>query len=399
MYTINFVNQNTDIPTAYVTFIQATQVVNNVTELVGPALNATGGNGTTLENGVSYSLDSIQNTISMDPSNWQGHMYLSDAALTPPTSGGLPVDMAYTLTTDTNRYQMIEFAGSATSATTDITYINWYSIPVQMETTTSNTGGNSRGVPSSQTALSDLISTLAGLSGNSSTTVVKNSSNETVRIISPNAGNPSWLPLYESFRDYLVSVFIDSTDSILLSNSYSGIQNPPSLDFQAQTYSASSVTYNGLTLNITGTTSVLGNFTMTATMVFADFSSVIYLAVMNYEWSYDGQNGSASNPTGNTGDNNVFSAISRDLMAGFNFGFVGSSQYGSQPSSAWQQASDSELFSAIQPNKPYYNPWANAINGCFSDVYSFPFNDFLSNFSPLLTTNDGDILTVTLLNP
>ena len=268
-----------------------------------------------------------------------------------------------------------------------------------MEPTTQDAGGNTRGVPGSQTALSNMLTTLAALSGNSSTTVVKNASNETVRVISPNAGNPNWLPLYDSFRDYLVSVFIDSTDSILLQNTYDGIGDPPSPDFEPQTYSVSSVTYNGLTLNITGTTNVLGTFAMTATMVFADFSSVIYLAVMNYEWSYDGQKGSASNSNGNTGDNNVFSAVSRDLMAGFNFGVIGSSQFGSQPSSACQQASSSEIFSAIQPNNPYYNPWANAISGCFSNVYSFPFNDFLSNFSPLLTTNDGDTLTVTLLNP
>jgi hypothetical protein len=32
-------------------------------------------------------------------------------------------------------------------------------------------------------------------------------------------------------------------------------------------------------------------------------------------------------------------------------------------------------------------------------VYTFPFNDFLTGYAPELTTNDGDTLTVTLLNP
>lgn len=396
MYTINFVNNNSSIETPWLTFVQATEVVNNTTQLVGPALAAVGGNGTALKNGVSYSLTDIKDTISMGPTDWQGHLYISDSALTLPTSGGLPVDPAYTVTTDTARYQMLEFAGSPTQASTDITYINWYSIPLQMESTSSQTsGGNTRGVPKSQAALSAMLTTLAGLTCSNPVTVVTNSSNQIVRVISPNAGNPSWLPLYPSFKDYLAKVFIDSTEATLLKNTYDGIANPPSPDFEPQEYQSSSVTYDCKTLTIKGTTTVLGDFTMTSAMDSDTFNSVIYLAVMNYTWSY----GSKSKSNGNTGDNNVFSAISRDLMAGFAYGFIGSKQFGSQPSSAWMGASDTEIFNAIQPKHPYYNPWANAINICFSDVYTFPFNDFLTGYAPELVTNDGDTLTVTLLNP
>jgi Beta-1,3-glucanase len=396
MYTINFVNNNSDIATPWVTFVQATQVVNKTTELVGPVFAAVDGNGTALKNGASYSLADINNTISMGPTDWQGHLYISDSALTLPTSGGLPVDAAYTVTTDTARYQMLEFAGSSTQANTDITYINWYSIPLQMESTTSQTsGGNARGVPKSQTVLSAMLTTLTGLSGNNPMTVVTNSANQIVRVISPNAGNPSWLPLYASFKDYLDKVFSVPTATILLQNTYDGIGNPPSPDFQPQEYQSSSVTYDGTTLTIQGTTPILKDFTMTSAMDADTFNSVLYLAVMSYAWSY----GTTSNSSGNTGDNNVFSAISRDLMAGFAYGFIGSEQFGSQPSSAWMGASDTEVFSDIQPNNPYYNPWANAINDCFSDVYTFPFNDFLTGYAPELTTNDGDTLTITLPNP
>ena len=393
-YTINFVNNNPDITWPFVTFVQDPNSPAN--------LNAYGGKNqeTPINNGKSYNLEStnIDNTISMDAANWQGHMYLSDAPLVLPTVGGLPVDPDYTNTADPTRYQYIEFAGNLAQASTDLTYINWYSIPLQIQ---SESG--TRGAPTSPAALDAMLTTLADLSGNNSTTVVKNNAGQIVRVISPNAG-ASWMSLYPTFTDYIASAFKDGVGNMSLYNLYDGINNPPSPDYQQQTYQSTSVTYTGDTypkdLVIKGTTNVLGDFTMTATMGFSlAFSNVIYYAVMSYAWQYSG-NGGGSNANGNTGDNNVFSAISRDLLAGFAFGFIGSTQWGSQPSSAWMTASDTGVFSAIQPANPYYNPWANAINTCFPDVYGFPFNDFLGgNFAPTLITNLGDTLTVTLLKP
>jgi len=136
---------------------------------------------------------------------------------------------------------------------------------------------------------------------------------------------------------------------------------------------------------------------MTSTISYNDLSNAIYLTVLNYAWSYNGPNGSGSNRKGNTGDNNVFSAISRDLLAGFAFGFIGSSAYGNQPSSDWQMATTSKIFSGIQPKEPYYNQWANVINGCFDDVYTFPFNDYLPGYAPELPVVSGDTVTVTIL--
>ena len=396
MYTIKFVNNNSSIAKPWVTFVQATEVVNDNTQLIGPPLAAAGGNGTSMQNGVSFSLADINNTISMSPSDWQGHLYLSDSPLALPKSGAFPVDANYTATTDTARYQYLEFAGSPAQANIDITYINWYSIPLQMERTTSRlSGSNTRGMPKSQAALSSLLPTLAGLTNNNPITAVRNSDDQIVRVISPNAGNPHWLPLYLSFKDYLSSVFLSGAETIHLNNTYDGIETPKSPDFKQQNYKTSSVTYCEGELIIKGTTDVLGDFQMTSNIDFETFNWMLYLAVMSYSWSF----GSTSNANGNTGDNNVFAAISRDLIAGFAFGFIGSKQFGSQPSSAWMEASDTEVFNSIQPDNPHYNPWANAINACFSDVYTFPFNDYLNNFAPELAISDGDTLTVTLLNP
>ncbi|GAB3035726.1 hypothetical protein GCM10027285_18700 [Oleiagrimonas citrea] len=402
MYTIEFSNKNTGIAEPWVTFIQATKVVGKSTELVAPKLEATaviGGKTTALVNGKSYSLSEIGNTLQMGPENWQGHVYLSDAALTPPTSGSFPVDMAYTDTSDHVRYQYLEFAGSTSTASADITYINWYSIPLEMQSTTQQ-ASKTRGAPRSGASLSGLPATLAALSGGNAASVVKNAEGQIVRVISPNAGNPNWLPLYPSFRDYLKSVFIDSTQQIPINNAYSGVGKSTSPDLKPQTFQTTSVTYAGQTLEIKGTTSLLGDFTMRSEMIWQTFNSVIYLAVMNYSWSYAGNGGSipgASDANGNTGDNNVFSAVSRDLMAGFAYGFVGSEKYGAKDSSTWMQASATDVFSNIQPNQPFYNPWANAFVANFSDVYTFPFNDFLSGYAPEINVDSGDTLTVTLL--
>jgi len=411
MYTIKFTNNNASITKPMVTFIQATHVVAQptpsspnakVTQLVGPPLAATAmikGQLTSLVNGTSYELDDIDSTLQMNPESWQGHMYISDAALTPPTSGGLPVDMAYTSTRDTGRYQYLEFAGSTSTASVDITYINWYCFPLQMQSTTQQ-ASQTRGAPLSSANLSHLQAKLAALSDNNVATVVKNASNQIVRVISPNAGNPKWLPLYLSFSNYLASVFIDSVQQIPINNLYSGHSKPPSPDYERQNYQTSSVTYGGQTLKIQGTTSLLGDFTMSSEMFWQQFNSVIYLSVMNYSWSYAGQGkiAGASNLNGNTGDNNVFSAISRDLLAGFAYGFAGSEKYGTQNSSAWMKASATGVFSHIQPEHSYYNPWANAIAANFADVYTFPFNDFLNSHAPEINVNSGDTLTVTLLS-
>ena len=394
-YTINFKNDDAVlIPNPYITFIQATQLgKNGKLELLGPVLNATGGTGTSttsLENGKSYSLSSIQNTLKMGPQDWNGHMYVSDGPLTLNEVNKLPVDPNYTLSSDTTRYQLLEFAGSTTQTNIDITYINWFSMPLEISTSSTNT----RGKPKAHTYPGELFSPLESLSADNAITVIKNNGN-LVRIVSANAGG-KWMDVYPSFEKYIKSVFSGS-NTINLSNQYDGIQNPPSDDFKPQSYQSSSVSYDGTTLEIKGTTSELGKFSMTSKLSYGDLSNAIYLSVLNYAWSYDGTNGSGSNKNGNTGDNNVFSAISRDLLAGFAFGFIGSSAYGTKPSSEWQSATTSNVYSGIQPNEPYYNQWANIINGCFNDVYTFPFNDYLSGYAPELPVSSGDTVTVTIL--
>lgn len=88
--------------------------------------------------------------------------------------------------------------------------------------------------------------------------------------------------------------------------------------------------------------------------------------------------------------NSSYSAAVADVLAGFNFGFIGTTPdnsfiwYGSFPQVF--------PFGVAQPSNPYYNPWA-AIFYNASDAYGFAFSDRVDP-SPLLETDTGDQLWI-----
>ncbi len=437
--TLNLVNENPSLSVPYVTFVQAlvtTQTWStngeSSTTLLGPALSATA-NSQSLQNGVAYSFadlggTSSSATISLSP-NWAGNIFFSNGPLalgqsgqspvqspnpTPPPAFSIPqfsqapffpTNPNGSIDTDTLRYNYIELAGgSATQINPDITYINYYSVPIQLTRSSDNA---TRGQPSSQSALAALPGKLTAISSNSSTVVV-NDANGVARIISPDNGN-TIAAVYDSFSDYIETSFDSGATPIDLSNSFSGVQNPQSARYAQQTYTGTSVTYTGSattsgTLTITGTSSNsdIGAYTLTWTGTATDLSNAIYQAVLaGYSVTY--LTGSFSG--GNTGDNDVFSAITRDLLAGYNFGFINSATehnsetVGSLSSEEWMTLGYGYAFDHAQTNPLYYNQWAAAFADTFTDVYTFPFNDFFSGFSPTLAVNSGETLTITLLNP
>jgi len=424
--TLNIVNQNTDITDPWVTFIQSLNPVstwetNGYTEttLNGPALNATAGI-TSLVNGTSYQLSSIGTTIHLAP-DWAGNIFFSNRNLSSilgqsgqsPVQPGpapfpitpfsqptfFPTDPNGAVTSENTRYNYIEVGGgSGTTIYPDITYINYYSVPIQL---TRASDGATRGAPTSQTALNHLHDKLTTLSGNSSTVVV-NDANGVARIISPNNGATAQAA-YPTFDNYITSAFGGGAKPINITNSYSGHGSLTGV-IANQDYAGVTVTYNGAVLVITGSSSesTVGDYTLTWTGSSTDLTSAIYSAVIGgYGVVYDNGNGIITN--GNTGDNNVFSAMTRDLLAGFNYGFINSSTttglgtIGDLTSQQWMTLSGSEAFKNAQPTDPFYNTWSAAFADTFTNVYTFPFNDFLAGFGPVIDVNTGDTLTVTLL--
>lgn len=73
----------------------------------------------------------------------------------------------------------------------------------------------------------------------------------------------------------------------------------------------------------------MGNFTISADIVADKFSDGVYLCILSYSWTA----GDYSNNNADIGDNNVFSAIIRDLLAGFSYGIIGSEAFKNMTSS------------------------------------------------------------------
>lgn len=422
-YTINFAATNNNLQDYYVTFVSAAGSPE--------AFNATF-NGASLQASSSINLNSDgNNTIQISSFAWQGDMYIS----TKPFNANTPV---FTNNTD-NRFQCLEFSGSdATSmlpgfTIADISYINWYSIPLMMENTNN---GDSRGVPLTGFSPNNLLQSLESLSNSLDTTVINDANGNFLRIIGPNACG-SYIGTYPTFNDYVNYIFPGYNNYnafICLQNMFDGSPDGNTINFQRQNYdnydsslATNNVYYDGNTLKIQGRTTILSEttdqptgitttYTIETPLDMNTFNTGIYLAQLDYSWTmnYIDQNG---NPQtlgkikASVGDNDVFSAIVRDLLAGFAFGFAGSKvpgdyglNYGQYPSGYWQNVDGSTLFNDLQsativnPPPYYYNSWANVFYQYLSRVYSFTFSDFITSINPQLQVNGGENLLVTILS-
>ena len=397
-YTIEVQNEIFSLDETYIIFYPGSGF--DCTPLLG---------ATEIQLNTSYPLSSSQNQITCMPTNWAGNLYLSDAPLT--ASRPNPTD-----TSDQTRYQPIEFAGTTSQAAVDITYINWYSLPLELASTTSQSS-QTRGLPISGADVGELSEQLANLSIQepTNTTVVRNGINQIVRVIGPSNGpgpDGSVSDKYPSFSDYIDATFpsASSVTSINIDNVFSGNGLSGTLN-QRQRYQVTDIRFDAQAgmLTLTGNTTedcgfqfcddVISTFTMTSMVSSEEFSDAIYRAVLDYTYTYTASGGASESGSGNTGSNDVFATVSRDLLAGFSFGFIGSAIEGGQTSAQWQTAT--EYFSELQPDHPDYNVWGNVLAGYFQDVYTFPFSDFISNtvFTPTIQVATDHQLTITVPEP
>ncbi|MBC2602262.1 PEP-CTERM sorting domain-containing protein [Puniceicoccus vermicola] len=407
-YKLDIVNNNTGLSDLWVTFLGAE---------FSSAPSWSGGQS--ISTGTSYKVSNsmIGTAINNMPTDWSGNMYLSNSSIG--STAPNPTNF------NTDQYQILEFSGSATSAAPDITYINYYSFPVELHSTDAANTSSTRGTPKAGVNLSQLRNDLAGLtsstnSTSSNTTVVRNSTSYTAagpitRVISPANGsgaNGSVVDKYPSFAAYLSDTFPSASPvtSIKIDNTYSGEASPPNVRFEAQTYTVSSISYDATTgdLKIEGSstdvntsTTKIDSFTLTSNVDVEAFSESIYQAVLDYDYSFKKTSGeTATTGSGNTGSNDVFATVTRDLLAGFSFGFIGSDLYGDDTSEEWQKMTSEYYGDLWSSDKEFYNQWANVFQNYFDDVYTQQFSDFLANsdFTPTIQVGGGETLTVTLLD-
>jgi hypothetical protein len=105
------------------------------------------------------------------------------------------------------------------------------------------------------------------------------------------------------------------------------------------------------------------------------------------------------------GDNDVYAAAVRDVLAGFNYGFIGSPEtnpntkqpFGAGPSENWYRPTpppQSLAFEAAQPGHDgFYNKYA-AYLAKVSDAYSFPFTDVCQ--APQASLDPASIASMTI---
>ncbi len=91
-------------------------------------------------------------------------------------------------------------------------------------------------------------------------------------------------------------------------------------------------------------------------------------------------------------DNDIYAAVYRDLVAGFNLGFVRAGV--SNTSSAWWTSPAFPTDNA--PSSPYFNAYAQAVASTYPGAYGFPFSD---RYRQVLADLGGkvDAMTVTIL--
>jgi hypothetical protein len=138
-------------------------------------------------------------------------------------------------------------------------------------------------------------------------------------------------------------------------------------------YKAQGYDFTGLidaqgNLTLTGKGDIVGQHTITVAA--ADLLTGIYSCNPPYK-----VDGSPGNP-----DNTVYDAVLRDILAGFNLGFVASgttdsstgTPFGDEISKLWFQSS--KAFDFLQPSHPFYNQYAKVI-AANSNAYGFPYSD------------------------
>jgi subtilisin-like proprotein convertase family protein len=231
---------------------------------------------------------------------------------------------------------------------------------------------------------------VGALSGGNSTAVLTGSNGvqtqnygQVLRVVSPaTVPDPA---VYSSFNPYIS--FVRS----------GGINTPIQGSFNpSQSFNLTAVVDAGGDLVMTGTVTGVPVAQTTIIIASQDLPNGIYTANPPY---------TVNGALHHISDNDVYAVAVRDVLAGFNLGFIGSIQtnpntgasFGAGPSNKWYQPPVPEklAFAGAQPaNSNFYNQYANYLSSV-SDAYAFPFTDLIQ--SPFASLNPSVISTMVVV--
>ncbi|MDE1150109.1 MAG: hypothetical protein PW843_26445 [Azospirillaceae bacterium] len=247
-------------------------------------------------------------------------------------------------------------------------------------------------VNSDPTALGQGVETLATLSGGQAVV------GQITRV-----NGPGLAPGYHDWTDYFTYLAGLPAPVATIAGTYAGQGAGSGSTTTEQTYSLTATFDQAAqTVTLSGSASVVGATTIVLTYAALNLPTGVYGANPSYSVNGGAQTGGIVN--------DVYGWVVADLLAGLNYGFLGSTTpVNSQPlgaytSSQWLQlAADtpSIRFGGAQSNSAYYNGYAAQIAKMTEDAYGFPFSDrvqqLLLYFPPAGQTNGVDYLKITIL--
>ncbi|MDQ7825906.1 MAG: beta-1,3-glucanase family protein [Candidatus Eremiobacteraeota bacterium] len=266
-------------------------------------------------------------------------------------------------------YTPTSVAGNFTG-TADLTAVDFFAIPFVLQTSIQGTTITQLSLAQGQTATT-LNAALANLAP--SAVVTNPATSTTVRILSP-----SKCPApYQTFDSLLNSM--NASTSFTISGTYYGTQS--------SNYSfTGSVQGSGKSGTIALQDANSNNLTIAMSSLMYDQTDLI-----NHNGIYT-CNGSftANGATEQVSANDVFAAVYRDLVTGFNLGFVTA---GSNQSSGWWSQAPFQSGTT-------YNQYAQVISTYYPGAYGFPFSDrYKSVLASLGSSNNCGVdgMTITIL--
>lgn len=329
------------------------------------------------------------------------------------------------------RYDKMEltFNGNA-SDVADLTSIDYWSIPMKLETFLNNTivktdngvktGKTSQMIYTQLCAITD--SSQSGLS-NALPALVPGSFEQLptqpgtgfARIIGPSSYPPiGGVPVtpYDLFENYINALIQNFGPNTTVGKLIPGLGNgiiatisgqfngvgpnvPTSGPQSAQAYNLTASIDTSGTIILTGS---VGSVAGTTTIVYAKSDLINPSGIYGANAPFSINKGALQNPA-----NDVYGWITGDLLAGFNIGAIGSqtiigtTKVGAMSSSNWFTIADTSLFDSLQNVPSHYNQYAAALQK-LSDAYNFAYSD---RFSPVLVSLNPaitDTLKISLLN-
>ncbi len=282
----------------------------------------------------------------------------------------------------------ITYATGLPSSGANLSATDFFSVPLQINTYTTANPGTPVTTLTWSAPTATVFSSIAALSGGNATAVLTGSNGvptqnygQVLRVVSPaTVPDPA---VYASFNPYIVR--------------FGGLSTPMTGSFNdSQSFNLTAVINPSGSLVMTGTVTGVPVAQTTIVIASQDLPNGIYTA--NPPYTVNGN-------VHHISDNDVYAVAVRDVLAGFNLGFIGSNEtnpntgasFGAGPSNKWYQppVPVKFAFAGAQPaNSNFYNQYASYLSSV-SAAYGFPFTDLIQ--SPFASLDPSVIGTMDVI--